>query len=75
MFCLLNVLLVALLFSALVDGIISYDILLLNAQHTDLILSISYLVLIPAIVGAVIVVSTSTSPIQKQNQQQSGALD
>ncbi len=61
----------ALLFSALVDGIISYDILLLNAQHTDLILSISYLVLIPAIVGAVIVVSTSTSPIQKQNQQQS----
>lgn len=60
-----------LLFSALVDGIISYDILLLNAQHTDLILSISYLVLIPAIVGAVIVVSTSTSPIQKQNQQQS----
>ncbi len=61
----------ALLFSALVDGIISYDILLLNAQYTDLILSISYLVLIPAIVGAVIVVSTSTSPIQKQNQQQS----
>ncbi|MFA0012549.1 helix-turn-helix domain-containing protein [Vibrio lentus] len=61
----------ALLFSALVDGIISYDILLLNAQHTDLILSISYLVLIPAIIGAVIVVSTSTSPIQKQNQQQS----
>lgn len=61
----------ALLFSALVDGIISYDILLLNAQHTDLILSISYLVFIPAIVGAVIVVSTSTSPIQKQNQQQS----
>ncbi|MEZ8018941.1 helix-turn-helix domain-containing protein [Vibrio splendidus] len=62
---------IALLFSALVDGIISYDILLLNAQHTDLILSISYLVLIPAIVGAVVVVSTSTAPIQEQNQQQS----
>ena len=62
---------IALLFSALVDSIISYDILLLNAQHTDLILSISYLVLIPAIVGTVIVVSTSTSPIQEQNQQQS----
>ncbi|MDH5885540.1 helix-turn-helix domain-containing protein [Vibrio splendidus] len=61
----------ALLFSALVDSIISYDILLLNAQHTALILSISYLVLIPAIVGAVIVVSTSTSPTQKKNQQQS----
>ncbi|MFA0549058.1 helix-turn-helix domain-containing protein [Vibrio splendidus] len=62
---------IALLFSALVDSIISYDILLLNAQHTALILSISYLVLIPAIVGAVIVVSTSTSPTQKKNQQQS----
>lgn len=61
----------ALLFSALVDGIISFDILQLNAQHIDLILSISYLVLIPAIVGTVIVVSTSTSLIQKQNQQQS----
>ena len=61
----------ALLFSALVDGIISYDILLLNAQHTDLILSIGYLVLIPVIVGAVVVVSTSTAPIQEQNQQQS----
>ena len=48
---------IALLFSALVDSIISYDILLLNAQHTDLILSIGYLlVLIPAIVGAVVVV-------------------
>lgn len=53
------------------DSIISYDILLLNAQHTDLILSIGYLVLIPAIVGAVVVVSTSTAPIQEQNQQQS----
>lgn len=62
---------IALLFSALVDSIISYDILLLNAQHTDLILSIGYLVLIPAIVGAVVVVSTSTAPIQEQNQQQS----
>ena len=61
----------ALLFSALVDSIISYDILLLNAQHTDLILSIGYLVLIPVIVGAVVVVSTSTAPIQEQNQQQS----
>ena len=61
----------ALLFSALVDSIISYDILLLNAQHTVLILSISYLVLILAFVGAVIVVSTSTSPTQKKNQQQS----
>ncbi|PMN48942.1 AraC family transcriptional regulator [Vibrio lentus] len=62
---------IALLFSALVDGIISYDILLLNAQHTDLILSIGYLVLIPLIVGAVVVVSTSSAPIQEQNQQQS----
>ncbi|OEF87966.1 helix-turn-helix domain-containing protein [Vibrio splendidus] len=62
---------IALLFSALVDSIISYDILLLNAQHTDLILSIGYLVLIPAIVGAVVVVSTSTSPTPKKNQQQS----
>ncbi|OED63499.1 helix-turn-helix transcriptional regulator [Vibrio atlanticus] len=65
---------VVLLFSALVDGIISYDILLLNAQHTDLILSVSYLVLIPAIVGAVIVVSTSTSPDLEQNQQQNERL-
>ena len=49
-----------LLFSALVDGVLSYDILLLDAQHTNLILSIGYLVLIPAIVSAVIVVSIST---------------
>lgn len=49
-----------LLFSALVDGVLSYDILLLDSQHTNLILSIGYLVLIPAVVAAVIVVSIST---------------
>ncbi|PSV89570.1 MULTISPECIES: helix-turn-helix domain-containing protein [Vibrionaceae] len=54
-----------LLFSALVDGMLSYDILLLNAQHTSLILSISYLVFIPAVVSAVIVVSIST-PVQEK---------
>lgn len=58
-----------LLFSALVDGVLSYDILLFNSKHTDLILSVSYLVLIPAIVGAVIVVSISTAPDLKNNQQ------
>lgn len=51
---------VMLLFSAMVDGVLSYDILLLNAQHTNLILSISYLVLIPAVVSAVMVISIST---------------
>ena len=50
-----------LLFSALVDGVLSYDILLFNAQHTSLILSVGYLVLIPAIVAAVMVVSLSTT--------------
>ncbi|CAH7094788.1 AraC family transcriptional regulator [Vibrio chagasii] len=59
---------VMLLFSALVDSVLSYDILLLNAQHTNLILSISYLVLIPAIVSAVMVVSIST-PTEEKNQQ------
>ena len=59
---------VMLLFSALVDGVISYDIFLLNAQHTNLILSISYLILIPAIVTAVIVVSIST-PIEEKTKQ------
>ncbi|WP_050645829.1 helix-turn-helix domain-containing protein [Vibrio coralliirubri] len=58
-----------LLFSALVDGVLSYDILLFNSKHTDLILSVGYFVLIPAIVGAVIVVSISTAPDLKQNQQ------
>ncbi|MEZ8720282.1 helix-turn-helix domain-containing protein [Vibrio pomeroyi] len=57
-----------LLFSALVDGVLSYDILLLDAQHTNLILSIGYLVLIPAVVAAVIVVSIST-PAEQKNQQ------
>lgn len=57
-----------LLFSALVDGALSYDILLLNAQHTNLILSISYLVLIPAIVSAVMVVSISTPVEEKYHQ-------
>lgn len=57
-----------LLFSALVDGVLSYDILLLDAQHTNLILSIGYLVLIPAVVAAVIVVSIST-PVEEKNQQ------
>ncbi|MEF1230633.1 AraC family transcriptional regulator, partial [Vibrio fortis] len=56
-----------LLFSALVDSALSYDILLLNAQHTNLILSISYLVLIPAVVSAVMVVSIST-PAEANNK-------
>ncbi|WP_084181829.1 helix-turn-helix domain-containing protein [Vibrio fortis] len=56
-----------LLFSALVDSALSYDILLLNAQHTNLILSISYLVLIPAVVSAVMVVSMST-PAEENNK-------
>ncbi|MDN3616680.1 helix-turn-helix domain-containing protein [Vibrio gallaecicus] len=57
-----------LLFSALVDGVLSYDILLLGAQHTNLILSIGYLVLIPAVVSAVIVVSLSTPSSIEHNQ-------
>ena len=57
-----------LLFSALVDSALSFDILLLDAQHTNLILSISYLVLIPAVVSAVMVVSMST-PAEEKNQQ------
>lgn len=56
-----------LLFSALVDSALSYDILLLNAQHTNLILSTSYLVLIPAVVFAVMVVSIST-PAEVNNK-------
>ncbi|CAH6962650.1 AraC family transcriptional regulator [Vibrio chagasii] len=59
---------VMLLFSALVDSVLFYDILLLNAQHTNLILSISYLVLIPAIVSAVMVVSMSTPAEEKTMQ-------
>ncbi|WP_105023121.1 helix-turn-helix domain-containing protein [Vibrio chagasii] len=59
---------VMLLFSALVDSALSFDILLLDAQHTNLILSISYLVLIPAIVSAVMVVSMST-PVEEKTMQ------
>ena len=59
-----------LLFSALVDGLLSYDILLLNAQHTSLILSMSYLVFIPAVVSAVIVVSISTPAQEKPKRLQ-----
>ncbi|WP_114783866.1 helix-turn-helix domain-containing protein [Vibrio tetraodonis] len=59
-----------LLFSALVDGVLSYDILLLNAQHTSLILSVGYLVLIPAIVAAVVVVSLSTTSASECQQPQ-----
>ena len=61
---------VMLLFSALVDSVLSYDILLLNAQHTNLILSISYLVLIPSVVSAVMVVSMSTPAEEKTMQMQ-----
>ena len=61
---------VMLLFSALVDGVLFYDILLLDAQHTHLILSLSYLVLIPAIVSAVMVVSMSTPDEEKTKQVQ-----
>ncbi|MEG3223478.1 AraC family transcriptional regulator [Vibrio gigantis] len=61
---------VMLLFSTLVDSALSFDILLLNAQHTNLILSISYLVLIPAIVSAVMVVSISTPAEEKTKQAQ-----
>ena len=64
-----------LLFSALVDGVLSYDILMLNAQHTDVILSVSYLVLIPAIVGAVMVVSLSTPPEVEIDRSQSSPKD
>lgn len=59
---------VMLLFSALVDSALSFDILLLDAQHTHLILSISYLVLIPTIVSAVMVVSMSTPAEEKTMQ-------
>ena len=59
-----------LLFSALVDGVLSYDILLLNAQHTSWILSVGYLVLIPAIVAAVVVVSLSTTSASECQQPQ-----
>jgi len=61
---------VMLLFSALVDGVLSYDILLLNAQHTNLILSIGYMILIPAIVAAVMVISMSMPANEKHKQQQ-----
>ena len=61
---------VMLLFSALVDRVLFYDILLLDAQHTHLILSLSYLVLIPAIVSAVMVVSMSTPDEEKTKQVQ-----
>lgn len=64
-----------LLFSALVDGVLSHDILMLNAQHTDVILSVSYLVLIPAIVGAVMVVSLSTPPEVEIDRSQSSPKD
>lgn len=57
-----------LLFSALIDGLLSYDILLLNAQHTNLILSTGYLLLIPAIVAAVMVVSISTPSVVEHKQ-------
>ena len=59
-----------LLFSALVDSVLSYDILLLNAQHTSWILSVGYLVLIPAIVAAVVVVSLSTTSASEYKQLQ-----
>lgn len=59
-----------LLFSALVDGVLSYDILLLNAQHTSWILSAGYLVFIPAIVAAVVVVSLSTTSTSEYKQPQ-----
>ncbi|MCG9660450.1 helix-turn-helix domain-containing protein [Vibrio mediterranei] len=59
---------VMLLFSALVDGVLSYDISLLDAQHTNLILSISYLVLIPVVVSAVMVISIST-PVEEETKQ------
>ncbi len=59
-----------LLFSALVDGVLSYDILLLNAQYTSLILSVGYLVLIPAIVATVVVVSLSTTSASEYKQPQ-----
>ncbi|MCW0469903.1 hypothetical protein OH492_15705 [Vibrio chagasii] len=45
----------------------------MNAQHTNLILSISYLVLIPAIVSAVMVVSINT-PAEEKNPASAGFL-
>ncbi|MDD1779986.1 AraC family transcriptional regulator [Enterovibrio sp. ZSDZ35] len=57
-----------LLFSAFIDGVLSYDFMANNADHAKLILSISYLILIPAIVYAVVIVSASVPP--KANNQE-----
>ncbi|KJG39772.1 AraC family transcriptional regulator [Photobacterium angustum] len=57
-----------LLFSALVDGVLSFDILVFNAQHINLILTIGYLFFIPAIVIGVIVVSLSMPSAKEYHQ-------
>ncbi|KXF83427.1 helix-turn-helix domain-containing protein [Enterovibrio coralii] len=49
-----------LLFSALIDGALSYDFLFNDAAHVRAILSSSYLILIPAIIFTVVLVSAST---------------
>ncbi|SKA56073.1 AraC-type DNA-binding protein [Enterovibrio nigricans DSM 22720] len=62
-----------LLFSALIDGVLSYDFMVNNAEHVQLILSTSYLVLIPAIVFTVVIVSASVPSSVKHSQEETAS--
>ncbi|MGF1766859.1 AraC family transcriptional regulator [Enterovibrio makurazakiensis] len=62
---------VMLLFSALIDSALSYDFAFYHGEHAPLIISLSYLVLIPMVVCAVAIVGFSTASGEKANQGES----
>ncbi|CZF86096.1 helix-turn-helix domain-containing protein [Grimontia marina] len=54
-----------LLFSAFIDGAISYDFVAFGAEHTGFILTFSYLILIP-VMGMLVVIVDGSVPSQEQ---------
>ncbi len=62
---------VMLLVSACIDGALSFDFLLYEGEHTTYILSLSYLLLIPAVVATVLIAGISTFRAEAEASQDS----
>ncbi|WP_028022411.1 helix-turn-helix domain-containing protein [Enterovibrio calviensis] len=56
-----------LLFSASIDSMLSFDFAFYRGEHGPAIISLSYLILIPMVVGAVAIVGFSTSTRDRDN--------
>ncbi|CAM3229530.1 helix-turn-helix domain-containing protein [Moritella viscosa] len=57
---------IMLLVSACIDGVLSFDFIVYGGEHALYILSLSYLIIIPVVVVAVIIVGFSTLSIKSE---------